>query len=457
MTLPTILLAAAAAAAPVIPAESGPETIKLLKELIAIDTSYPPGDELKAVRHVEPLLREAGIETRVFEPSPGRGNLWARIKGDGSGKPMLFLAHIDVVPAKRADWESDPFKAEQRGDHLYGRGTIDDKGMAAAAVTAMRLLARGKVPLKRDVILFLGADEETGGKLGMEWMLDNHPDLVAAEVVLNEGGTIDIEDGKITQARVQSYEKLYLDVTLTAEGPSGHSSVPSADNAVVRLAQAVAKVGGHRFAPSLNPVTRAYFQGMARLAGHPLHEEFAALASASAGPAHAAAIEKLSAAPQYNAMLRTTCTPTVIEAGFKNSAIPGKAKANVNCRILPTEKPEEVVEALKRAIEDPKVAVTTSEEADKPALSRPDHPFVAAIGRVMKAMAPEAVTVPYMSNGATDSRKLRYRGIDAYGLMPLPVTVDDKVRMHGNNERVRIDSVPFGVEFLYRLALEYAG
>lgn len=439
-----------------VPPQAARDTLKLLKDLIALDTSDPPGNEILVDKHVQPLLEEDGIEVRIFEPAPGRGNLWARLKGNGRKKPFLIMAHTDVVPAKKEDWLSDPFKAEERKGHLYGRGTIDDKGMAATAITVMKLLARKKVPLDRDIILFLGADEEAAAVHGIEWVIEHHPELMKAEVVLNEGGTIDIEDGEITHARVQNYEKVCMDVTLSADGPSGHSSLPQGDNAVVRIAQAVARVGAYQFPAKLNAVSRAYFTGLGKLRRHPLKKEFAALASGAKGRGYEAAVKKLSRIPQFNAMIRTTCTPTVIEAGFNNNAIPGKAKANVNCRILPNENPRDIVAQLRKVIADPKVILTPG-PVDKPAMSPFGDPFFEAIASVLKEMVPEAVTVPYMSIGATDSRKLRYRGMKAYGLVPMPMEFEDKVRMHGNDERVKLSSIGFGVEFLYRLAVAYAG
>ncbi len=438
-----------------LPPTAAQETLKLLKDLIAIDTSDPPGNEILVARHVRPLLEEDGIEVKIFEPAPGRGNLWARLKGNGRKKPFLITAHSDVVPAKKEDWLSDPFKPEEREGYLYGRGAIDDKGMAATAITVMKLLARNKVALDRDIILFMGADEEALAIHGVEWVLERHPELMEAEVVLNEGGTIDIEDGKITQARVQNYEKIAMDVTLEATGPSGHSSLPQGDNAVVRIAQAVARVGGHQFPARLNDVSLAYFKGLSQLTEHPLKTEFTALASGTKDKAYDQAVDKLSLIPQYNAMLRTTAVPTVIEAGFSNNAIPGKAKANINCRILPNEDPKDIVAELREVINDPKIVITPN-EPDKPAMSPFDDSFCAAVKTVMKEMAPDAVTVPYMSVGATDSRKLRYRGMKAYGLVPMPMAVEDKVRMHGNDERVKLSSIGFGVEFLYRLTVEYA-
>jgi acetylornithine deacetylase/succinyl-diaminopimelate desuccinylase-like protein len=439
-----------------VPPEAVQETIQLIKDLVAINTTNPPGNELKVANYVKSILaKQKGIEVKVFQSAPGRGNLWARIKGNGSKPPFLITAHTDVVGANPADWQSDPFKVEERDGYLYGRGVLDDKGMGAAGIVIMKLLARNQVPLDRDVILFLGADEETNSVYGISWMLEHHPELVTADVVLNEGGRVYLEGDKITQVTVQNYEKLYMDVTLQAEGKSGHSSRPTQDNAVTRLANAVAKIGAYQFPVSLNEVTKGYFEGIAA-PDHPLREDFLLITSGrSKGRKYQKAIDAVSQNPIYNAFLRTTCTPTVIKAGFKNNAIPGKTEANINCRVLPHEDPNQVIETLKTVIADPQVEVIPG-EVDKPALS-PVGPFFETVKTVAGEMAPGAVTIPLMSTGATESAKLRLRGIKAYGLVPFPYADEEATRMHGNDERLPVASIGFGVEFLYRLVVAFAG
>lgn len=452
LALLALLLPRSAAA---IAVSADPETVadarRILAELVALDTTNPPGNELLVVRRLEPLLKEAGLETRVFESAPGRGNLWARLKGAGRKKPLLITAHTDVVGAPKEGWATDPFRVTEKDGYLYGRGVLDDKGMGAAAAAVARRLARDGTRLERDLVLLFGADEEAGSEAGIGWMLKEHPELLDAEVVLNEGGGIGIEGEAITQAAVQLYEKLYLDVTLTATGDSGHSSMPSRANAVTRLARAVARAGEHRFPARLNAVTRAYFDGLARSPVHPLREAFAALVStdaAASGRAEAA----LSAIPFYDAQLRTTCAPTVMNAGFRANAIPGRAQATLNCRVLPDQTREEILGALRRAIDDPVIGLE-AEALEEPRMSPFADPFFDAARAVLAELAPDAVAVPFMSAGATDSRRLRARGLKAYGLVPFPITAEDKSRMHGDNERVRVSSVEFGVEFLRRLIL----
>lgn len=438
-----------------IPVGSFIETRELLERMVAIDTSNPPGNELKVAEMVRPILESEGVEVRVFETAPGRGNLWARIKGTGKRKPLLLAAHIDVVGAKREDWKSDPFQVIERGGYLYGRGVIDDKGMAAALVTVMKLLKRNH-SLERDVILFLGADEEAGSEWGILWMLKHHPELIQADLVINEGGPMVIEGGRLTHLALQSYEKLYMDVTLSTEGTSGHSSIPSRDNAIGRLARAVDRVAPYQFPVNLNPVTRAYFEGLTQVPNHPLATQFRILTHEDDGPDWEEAVARISEEPTYNAYLRTTCTPTIFKAGFRENAIPGRAEANVNCRLLPTENAETVVRRLRDAIGDPKVTLTPTKPR-QPAMSPVDHPIFESLRAVMKEIAPGAVVVPYMSAGATDSAKLRLKGINAYGLLPFPMTAEDKARMHGNDERLSVESLKFGTEFLYRLVVSFAG
>ncbi|PCI40307.1 MAG: peptidase M20 [Elusimicrobia bacterium] len=438
-----------------VPNSVAKEAREVLEKLIAIDTTNPPGNELAVAKFVEPLLKDVGFETRVFESAPGRGNLWARLKGTGKKKTLLITMHTDVVGAPKEKWDTDPFVATEKQGYLYGRGAIDDKGMGAVAIAVVRHLAKSGQALDRDLILFFGADEEAGSQFGMAWMLKHHPELMKAEVVLNEGGGIGLEDGRVSQAAIQLYEKLYMNVTVSADGDSGHSSIPSQNNAVVRVARAVANIGNYRFPVKLNTVTRAYFDGLAKSKNHPLRKVFSGLVGKNQKK-KAKAIEVLVDIPFYNASLRTTCTPTVFKAGFRSNAIAGSAEAIVNCRVLPDETRAQVLGRLRKAVDDPQIKL------DAPTLGKPyqspfKDPFFDAAAAVFSEMAPGAAAVPYMSAGATDSRKLREMGYKAYGLVPMPISADDKSRMHGDNERVKIESIDFGVEFLHRLIVRYAG
>lgn len=460
---PTLQAGGLKVADPKVSQASLEETKQILQELVAINTSNPPGNEMKAIEYLRPFLEQENIEVKVFESAPGRGNLWARIKKTkrgGTEKPLLLMAHLDVVGAKQEDWKTDPFKMVEAGGYYYGRGVIDDKGMAAASITVFKLLAQNKVPLDRDIILFLGADEESGSDYGMLWMLKKHPELLKADVAINEGGPIVIEKNRISYAAIQNYEKIYLNVGLVAEGPSGHSSLPKPDNAVVRISKAVAQIGAYQFPMKLNDVTRAYFEGLSRLPDHPLQKEFALISgegTKQTGEDYQQALKKIVEVPAYNAALRTTCTPTIVTAGFRENAIPGKAEANINCRILPTDDPHEVVATLKKVVDDPQVGFTLKNKLDKIISSPFKHPIFAAVQQVMSELAPGSVTIPYMTASSTDSLHLRLLGINAYGLLPFPLTPDDKARMHGNDERMPVASLGFGVEFLYRLVLAFAG
>ncbi len=363
--------------------------------------------------------------------------------------------HTDVVGAPKEKWDTDPFVATEKDGFLYGRGVIDDKGMGAVAIAVVRHLAKTGRALDRDLILFFGADEEAGSQYGMGWMLKHHPELMKAEVVLNEGGGIGLEGGRVSQAAIQLYEKLFMNITVSADGDSGHSSVPSQNNAVVRVARAVGNIGSYRFPVKLNPVTRAYFRGLAKSQGHPLSKVFSDLVGKNKRN-HRKAVRVLADIPFYNASLRTTCTPTVFKGGFRSNAIPGSAEAIVNCRVLPDETRKQVLERLRKVVDDPKIKFDAA-PLGKPFQSPFKDPFFDAAKAVLGEMAPGAAAVPYMSAGATDSKKLREKGYKAYGLVPMPISANEKARMHGDNERVKLESIDFGVEFLYRLIVRYAG
>ncbi len=453
-----LLLAAALAAAPAVAADydaAARSARSLLEALVAADTSNPPGNESRAAALGAERLAAAGIAFERTEFAPGRENLVARLRGDGSQPPVLLLAHTDVVGAEGQAWSSDPHVVVEKDGYLVGRGVEDDLGMAALLLEVLVMLQREKTPLARDVILAWTGDEESGGA-GLRWLLEHEPSSVKAAFALNEGGMIRLgEDGKPTWVELQTAEKIYQDYVLVARGETGHSSVPLADNAIYRLSRALAKLADQRFPARLLPVTRAYLAARAPLEPPALGRAMRAVAGAK-GALPADALAALDADPVLAASLRTTCVATLVSGGTRLNALPAEARASVNCRILPDETPAQVQATLARVLADPAIEITPTEEFGFGEPSPLEGPAPAAIARVVQTMWPGLPVVPFMSRGATDSRFLRARGIPAYGIGPIPETDDDARRAHGIDERIPAWGLRTGVEFLHRLVLELA-
>lgn len=431
-------------------------TRDLLAELVAADTSNPPGNEARAVAIGVERLVAAGIPHQVTEFAPGRENLVARLAGDGSAGPLLLLAHIDVVGAGGQEWSVPPHRLTERDGFLYGRGVADDLGMAAVELEVLVLLAETGVPLARDVILAWTGDEESGGE-GIQWLLEHAPESIAAEVVLNEGGGIRLgEAGEPLRLDLQTAEKIYQDFFLLARGPTGHSSVPLPDNAIYRLTAALERIAGHTFPVRVLPVAQANLAGRAPTAPPEQAKAMRAVAAAPAAPP-AAAVAVLDRDPALAAGLRTTCVATQIEGGTRANALPAEARALVNCRILPDETPDTVRAELIRIVDDPELEISIQREFGFGRPSPLDGPGPAAIAAVVAQSFPGVPIVPYMSRGATDSRFLRAKGVAAYGISPIAVSDEDARRAHGVDERIPAASLRPGVEFLYRLVVELAG
>ncbi len=426
-----------------------------LGKLVEADTSNPPGNEARAVAIVAARLAAEGIPYEVTEFAPGRQNVVARLAGDGSEKPLLLLAHLDVVGADGQPWTSSPHQVTERDGFLVGRGVSDDLGMALMEIETVILLKRSGAKLRRDVILALTGDEESGGA-GIRWLLEHRPDSVAAELALNEGGGVRLDErGKTSFIGLQAAEKIYQDFALVARGPTGHSSVPLADNAIYRLARALERLGGYRFPVRLLPVTREYFRTRAAVESEPLAGALRAAAAAQR-TIPASALKVLEASPTLAAMLRTTCVATTLAGGTRVNALPAEARANVNCRILPDESVEDVARALARVIGDPAVAVEPVESFGAGPPSALDGPGPKAVREVSAATWPGVPVVPLLELGATDSRFLRARGIAAYGLNPIALTESDARRAHGVDERISIASLRPAIDFFHRLVVALA-
>lgn len=423
----------------------------IYRELVEIRTVHPDGDNSAAARAMAKRLLDAGFDAKdveVVEPAARKGNLVARLRGTGELKPLLLLAHIDVVEAKAADWSDglDPFRLTEKDGYFYGRGTLDDKAMAAIFVANLvRYRAEGLKP-RRDLIVALTADEETGTHNGVAWLLRNRRELIDAEFALNEGGGGTLRDGKPYVHGVQVGEKMFLSFDVEATSAGGHSSVPTRENAIYDLAAALGGISRLELPARVGYITRASFARLANIEQGALAEAIAAIA---ANRADEGQLRLVSEVPRYNAQLRTTCVATRVEAGHADNALPQRARALVNCRLLPGEDPAFVLAELQRAAGD-RVKVRARGEPRVSDATDAQGPVMAAIQRVSESMWPGVPVVPVMSTGATDGSRLRNAGIPTYGVSGLFVEYGE-IRIHGRDERLGVQAFFGANEFLYRL------
>ena len=462
--IPAALAALVAVSAVSARAQSAPhqrQARDIFEELIEINTVDSIGNNTTAAEAMARRFRAAGFPERdifVGGPRPDKGNLVVRYRGRGAGggaKPVLLLAHLDVVQALKEDWSADldPFTFTERDGYYYGRGTSDDKAMAAMFVANLiRLKAEGFVPT-RDVIVALTADEEGGPANGVDWLIKNHRDLVDAAFVINEGGGGALRDGRPFLHSVQATEKVYVDFTVEVRNRGGHSSVPRPDNAVYQLAEGLARLGRYRFPVQLNEVTRAFFERTATIESP---EIAAAMRTMVRNPGDEAAAAIVATTPRYNSTMRTTCVATMLRGGHAPNALPQLASANVNCRILPNTSAAAVRDTLIRVLAD--TAIKVSPAPDVPATApSPLLPEVFnAVERLTRQMFGSIPVIPTMSTGATDSKYFRAIGIPAYGVSGIFGDPNDG-RAHGRDERIAIKSFYDGQEFLYRLVKELTG
>ena len=429
-------------------------TREIFKELIEINTTESSGNTTKAAEAMAARLRAAGFTDKdifVGGAHERKGNLVATLRGTGKRKPILLLAHLDVVEALRSDWTTDPFKFEEIDGFYYARGSSDDKAMAAIFVANLIRYKREKFIPDRDIIVALTADEETGDHNGVDWLLKNHRDLINAEFALNEGGRGMEKDGKKILNAVQLSEKVFQSFTLEVRNRGGHSSQPRRDNAIYQLAHALDNLAKLDFPMNLNEGTRVYFERSSKLESGQLATDMSNIIKT---PIDQEALKRLSEFPGYNAMLRTTCVATMISGGHAENALPQTATAIVNCRILPNDDPEKIKETLIKVFDDKDIAVTTKNVAKM----SPPSPMAAEvfkpIEKITQQLWPGVPVVPTMSTGATDGAYLRKSGIPTYGVSGIFSDIND-VRAHGKDERIGVKSFYEGQEFLYQLVKEY--
>lgn len=437
------------------------ETIERLQRIIRFDTTNPPGNELPLALYLESALKDEGIDTTILVPQQNRAQLIGRIRGDGNERPLILLAHMDVVGVQRASWTHDPFAGDVDGGYLYGRGAIDDKGMLAANLMTMLLLkrdlARTGQKLSRDVVFVATCDEESGGEIGMGWLVENHPDLLDAEYALNEGGRTRIIDQGRCYLAVQAAEKISHVVTVTAHGSAGHAAVPLPDNAIGRLGRAIAQLSRHVEPLVLTDITRQFFARLAGIWPNQV-ERTAMLDLVDPSAARAPDADKvLSQTPVFNAVLRNGISPTVIEGGKQFNVIPDSACVVLNVRTLPGQSLDDAVGRLRAVVTEPGVTVEITQRGIEAPASDPNSAMFDAIAEAAHELDPKIAVVPYLSTGVTDSARLRRLGVQAYGILPFPMPQSDEERMHGNDERIPLESLHFGVRLIHGAVARIAG
>jgi acetylornithine deacetylase/succinyl-diaminopimelate desuccinylase-like protein len=422
----------------------------IYKQFIEIQSGFTTGATTPVAEAAATRLKAAGFsDSDIFVGGaiPKKANLVVRYRGSGARKPVLLLAHMDVVEAKREDWSTDPFQFLEKEGFFYGRGTGDDKAQAAVWIANLMQYKKEGFKPDRDIIVALTADEEGGGPYnGVDWLIKNHRDLIDAELALNEGGWGEESKGKKISNDLQVSEKYVLNFRFEVRNKGGHSSMPVHDNAIYRLAGALQRLGQFGFPLKTNEVTAAYFEQMSKIETGPIKDALAKAASGSReSMEHVAA-----ASPAWNSTLRTTCVATMLEGGHAINALPQLAAATVNCRVLPEDAPEYVLNTLQKVVADDQVSVKQLSEFSKAAASpmRPD--LLKAVSDITTRMWPGVPTVPIMVMGATDGRYLRAAGIPTYGIQGFFMDRDD-IRFHGRDERLGVESFYEGQAFLYEL------
>ncbi len=445
------------------------ETAKLLTEIIRIDTSNPPGKEGSLAEFLAPRFQALGFEVDPLPPPhPATAHSTPRWRGDGSRKPILLAAHADVVGVERDKWSMDPFAGIIKDGYVFGRGAIDFKGGLAVFAEAAMMLAKNKVPLARDVIFLSEADEE-GGRYNTEWLAQSHWDKMDCEFSLNEGGwIIQRPDGRVRYVSISTADKIGVSLVFTAKGKSTHSSMPLPDNAIFTLAKALAKIADYETKPLLIPSTKEFFLTIAKTSEPPMSTYFSNLVNGTPEQVREADRE-ISKDPLLHAILRNTIAPVLMQAGFRGNVIPGSAQATINFRMIPGSNVADLIGEMKRAIGDDRIEITqvtgasggtrppeVLERMSKTPTSSEDTELYRALAKEARTEYPGAAVTPYLFQAGTDSLAWRSRGVPVYGIYPYPIDAEDLSRMHGNDERVRVESLKTGTEMIYRTLLDVA-
>jgi len=429
------------------------EAIQYLQEYIRIETVNPPGNELKGARFLKKIFDAESIPCQLFEPFQGRGNLLATLKGSGEKKPILLLNHIDVVPVEKERWEVDPFAGIIKNGYLYGRGALDCKSTGIIEMMTLLILKRKKISLKRDILFLASADEETGGRWGVQWAMENIPSLRESEYALNEGGYIILnENGVSDRYEISNGQKVILQLKLKAKGTSGHGSMPHPDNPNVKLVHALEVITKWETPFNILPTVKEYFFKMAPK--QPPYEKrfFEDIEKGLNDPSFSV---RLTSNPIYNAMVRNTISLTMLQGGSKANVIPSESSATLDCRLIPGSLKEDFLKEIRRRL-GAEIEVEVCAESKSLPPSSLDTDFFQAIKKYAAENDPNCPVVPLLLPGATDSRFLREKGIITYDFCPFRLTEKERLRVHGNNERIALKNLMFGMRMLVDILKEIA-
>lgn len=429
-----------------------------LADLIRINTTNPPGNEQAAAKYIAGILTKEGLNPELLDLAPGRSAVVCRLRSAALPDPthaVLLVAHMDVVGVDKSKWTVDPFGAVIKDGYMYGRGSIDDKGMLAANLAAFIALKRSNARVERDIVFLATADEEEFGDASVKMLIARYWDKFAAGFSINEGGRILVKNGKVQYVAVQASEKVPVNVSVIARGPSGHASIPTKDNAIVHLASAIAKIGEYSAPVHFTAIVRRYFEQIATIEDDEIAKWIRSLDTPDRGEHAQRVISDTN--PLWNAMLRDTIAPTVLSAGVRSNVIPSEARANLNVRLLPGDTINVLIGELTKLVNDPQVRFEVQPDAGLAAPpSSLENDFYATISKVAAQEFPGAPVLPFMSAGATDSAQLRLHNVQAYGVSPFPLTDEDSRRAHGDDERIPLASFEKGVNFMTRLVAQIA-
>ena len=429
------------------------EAIRHLQGYIRINTVNPPGNEIEGARFFKKIFDAESIPCQIFEPSPGRGNLLAALKGNGKKRPMLLLSHIDVVPVEKERWTVDPFAGIIQDGYLYGRGAIDDKSMGIMEMMALLILKREKIPLKRDVFFSATADEETGGRWGVQWAVENVSPLMESEYALNEGGYVILnETGAPDRYEISSGQKVVFQLQLKARGTSGHGSMPHPDNPNVKLIHALEAVTKWETPYNILPMVKEYFLRLAPKQPPNERKFFEDIEKGLSDPSFSA---RLTSNPIYNAMVRDTISLTILRGGSKANVIPSESNATLDCRLIPGSSKKNFLKEIKRRLGEG-IEVKGSMEGNPVSPSSFDTDLFQAIQKFARENDPDCPVVPLLLPGATDSRFLRERGMTTYDFCPFRMPEKEIFRVHGNDERIAVENLRFGMKMLVEVIKEVA-
>jgi acetylornithine deacetylase/succinyl-diaminopimelate desuccinylase-like protein len=429
-----------------------------LSDLVRINSVNPPGNEAVVAKYISAIFQKEGISNEVIEMAPGRSIVVARLQAGPLADPsnaLLLVAHQDTVGVDPKKWTVDPFAANIRDGYMYGRGSIDDKAMLAANIATIVQLKRSGARLARDVIFLATDDEEQGGSASIKVSIQKYWDKIACAYALNEGGRVMMKGTKVQYVGVQASEKVAYNVTVTATGTSGHGSLPRPDNAVVHLAAAIEKLGTFQVPAQPSTITLRYFEQLSKIEDDEIAKWMRALEQP--GRADLAVKHISDESPMWNSMLRDTIAPTMLQAGVRVNVVPSDATANLNIRMLPGHSIEELMGQFAKIVNDPQIKFQLAPDSGENA---PPSDLTTTLYQTIERLTPQdfpgAITVPLLGTGATDSASLRLHKVQAYGLEPFPMIESDSSRVHGDDERIPVDSFHKGVVFLYHVVSDFA-